>query len=202
MRIILATKNPGKLQEFTEMAKGESWLNLELAPENFNSAETGNTFFENAKIKATTAAKLTGLTAIADDSGLVVEALNGKPGIHSARYCDGSDADRRQKLLKELEKVPENRRQAAFFCAMVVSNPDGSIAFNTIRCWEGMIGFEERGQQGFGYDSIFYLPARKMTVAEMPAEEKNHISHRGQAWKQVIHYLKGLAKIAGSTSGA
>ncbi|MBY0356631.1 MAG: RdgB/HAM1 family non-canonical purine NTP pyrophosphatase [Candidatus Obscuribacterales bacterium] len=194
MRIVLATTNQGKLKEFSALAENESWLNLELAPEDFNVNESGNTFFENAKLKAVTAAKLTGLTSIADDSGLVVEALNGKPGVHSARYCPGSDADRRQKLLKDMEAVPENRRQAAFFCAMVVSNPDGSIAFNTMRCWEGMIGYKEAGDGGFGYDPIFYLPQRKITVAQLPAIEKNLISHRGQAWKQVLNYLKELAQ--------
>lgn len=194
MRVVLATTNEGKLKEFSDLAKAETWLNLEMAPQGFDVKEVGNTFFENAKLKATTAAKLTGLTAIADDSGLVVEALNGRPGVHSARYCPGTDADRRKKLLDELEKTPENRRQAAFFCAMVVSNPDGSLAFNTIRCWEGMIGTEERGNQGFGYDPVFYLPHRRLTVAELPQEEKNQLSHRAQAWKQVLKYLKELAK--------
>lgn len=193
MKIVLATTNPGKLKEFTELSKSEPWLSLEMAPENFSAAETGKTFFENARIKATKAAEMTGVLSVADDSGLVVEALNGRPGVQSARYCEGTDADRRQKLLKEMETVKSSERQAAFFCAMVVSNPDGTVAFNTIRCWEGIIGYEEKGDNGFGYDPVFFLPKKNMTAAEIAAEEKNRISHRGQAWAQVITFLKQMA---------
>lgn len=193
MRIVLATTNPGKLKEFTELSKAEPWLMLELAPPDFSPEETGKTFFENAKIKAIAAALLTKSTAVADDSGLVVEALNGRPGIHSARYCEGSDADRRAKLLKEMEKVPAGERHATFICSMVIANADGSIAFNTMRCWEGQIGFEEKGDDGFGYDPLFILPKRGVTAAQIAAEEKNKISHRGQAWSQVVNYLKKYA---------
>ncbi len=192
MRIVLATTNAGKLKEFGELSKSEPWLALELAPPDFSPEETGKTFFENAKIKAAAAAILTGNVAVADDSGLVVEALNGRPGIQSARYCEGTDADRRAKLLKEMEKVPGGERQAAFFCAMVVANPDGTVAFNTIRCWEGQISFTEKGDNGFGYDPIFQTK-RGMTAAEIATDEKNRISHRGQAWAQIVAFLKKFA---------
>lgn len=190
MKVVLGTTNPGKLKEFASLAGSENWLELELAPPDFSVQETGTTFFENAKIKASKAAQMTGLPALADDSGLVIEALKGKPGILSARYCEGSDADRRAKVLKEMEKVPEKERQAAFFCAMVLANPDGSVAFSTIRCWEGQIALEERGENGFGYDSIFILPKKQLSAAELDLEEKNRISHRGQAFAQVLRFLK------------
>lgn len=190
MKLIIGTKNPGKLKEFAALASGEDWIELQMAPDDFEVEENGSTFFENAKIKALKAAKMTGLPAVADDSGLVIEALKGKPGIHSARYCEGSDADRRAKVLKEMEKIPENHRHAAFFCALVLANPDGTVPFSTIRCWEGVIGMEEKGANGFGYDPIFYLPKRNLSAAELASEEKNKVSHRGQAWSQLLKYLQ------------
>ena len=196
MKLIIATKNPGKLREFESLAEGEDWLDLQLPPGEFNADETGGTFFENAKIKAVAAARLSGVRAVADDSGLVVEALKGRPGIQSARYCEGTDADRRAKVLKEMEKVPEDQRHAAFFCAMVIASPDGTVEFSTIRCWEGLIGAQERGENGFGYDPIFFLPKRNVSAAELPLEEKNRISHRAQAWQQVMKHLRAKNETA------
>ncbi len=190
MKVVLATNNRAKLEELARLAASEPWLDLILAPEGFNPSETGDTFVENAKIKAREAARATGLMAVADDSGIVVEALNGKPGIHSSRYCPGTDADRRAKLLLDLSAVPDDRRQAAFVCAMVVCDPDGSMAFNAIRYWEGRIARQEKGSNGFGYDPIFFPTNKDMTAAEMSAEEKNRLSHRGQAWRQVLKFLK------------
>ncbi len=190
MKLIIGTKNPSKLREFEALAAGEDWLELQMAPDNFAVEETGSTFFENAKLKAMKAAKMTGCPAIADDSGLVIEALKGKPGIHSARYCEGSDADRRAKVLQEMEKIPENHRHAAFFCALVLANPDGSVPFSTIRCWEGVIGMQERGVNGFGYDPIFFLPKKNLSAAELGEDEKNRLSHRGQAWNQLVKFLQ------------
>lgn len=190
MKLVLGTKNPDKLKEFQALAKDETWIELQLAPESFSVQESGATFFENAKLKAVKAAALSGISAIADDSGLVVEALKGRPGIHSARYCEGSDADRRAKVLKEMEKVPEEQRHAAFFCAMVLAKPDGSIEFSTIRCWEGRIAFEEKGENGFGYDPIFLLAKKNLSAAELDLQEKNRISHRGQAWQQLVKHLQ------------
>lgn len=200
MKVVLATTNPGKLKELTELASEEAWLELTMAPDGFQPKETGNTFVENAKIKAREAARATGLPAVADDSGLVVEALNGRPGIHSARYCEGTDEDRRKKLLEELSKIPDEKRQAAFVCAMVVCDPDGTVAFSSIRYWEGRISQVEKGANGFGYDPIFCPVNRSGTAAELSPEEKNKLSHRGQAWKQVLAYLKQHnAKLAQKT---
>jgi XTP/dITP diphosphohydrolase len=190
MKVVLATTNPGKLREFKELCDNEKWLELRSAPEGFNPAETGKTFHENAKIKASEAARATGCMSMSDDSGLIVEALNGRPGIYSARYCEGSDADRRIKVLSELKNTPEDRRQAAFICAMVVCDPDGQVAFSTIRYWEGLIVKEERGENGFGYDPIFQPLKHRQTAAELTRDEKNRISHRAQAWAQVLNFLK------------
>jgi XTP/dITP diphosphohydrolase len=190
MKVVLATNNPGKLRELKALAANESWLELVLAPDGFDPAETGKTFIENAKIKASAAARMTGTMSVADDSGLIVEALNGRPGIHSARYCEGSDEDRRNKLLEELSKTPDDRRQAAFMCAMAVADPDGSIAYTAIRFWEGLILREARGANGFGYDPIFQPLNKKTTAAELDPEEKNRVSHRGQAWNQVLSFLR------------
>lgn len=199
MKIVLATKNPGKLRELNELASAAPWLELVLAPEEFNANETGSTFFENAKIKAQCAAKLTGMPSLADDSGLIVEALNGRPGIHSARYVDGSDADRRAKLLSEMSNVAEGKRDAAFMCAMVLVNSLGEVLHSVVRYWPGRIGREERGSNGFGYDPIFYLNDRDLTAAELESQEKNRISHRGQAWQQMLKYLSSQAALAPNT---
>lgn len=197
MKVVIATSNPGKLREFKALAANESWLELVLAPEGFNPEETGKTFIENAKIKAKAAAQQTGLLSVADDSGLIIEALNGRPGIHSARYCEGSDADRTNKVLSELVDVPEDRRQGAFMCAMAVAEPDTSISHTVIRYWEGLIGREVRGENGFGYDPIFWPIGKNCTAAELDPAEKNRISHRGRAWLAIVDFLKQKNQIAG-----
>jgi XTP/dITP diphosphohydrolase len=190
MKVVLATGNPGKLKELQALASNEPWLELELAPEGFNPEETGKTFIENAKIKATAAARMTGRMSVADDSGLIVEALNGRPGIHSARYCEGTDEDRRNKLLKELAAIDDDKRQAAFMCAMAVADADGSIAYTAIRYWEGSIVREPKGANGFGYDPIFRPNNKQITAAELDPAEKNRVSHRGKAWEQVVNFLR------------
>jgi non-canonical purine NTP pyrophosphatase (RdgB/HAM1 family) len=190
MKVVVASNNPDKLKELSALSSREQWLKLVMPPDGFDVVENGSTFFENAKVKAAVAAKLANTLAVADDSGLVVEALNGRPGIHSSRYCEGDDAARRQKLLQELNGFPDGQRQAAFMCAMVVCEPDSSIAFSVVRAWEGIIAHNERGENGFGYDSIFYLPKFKCTSAELTPEQKNELSHRGQAWREVLKYLK------------
>src|SRR5262249_51374009 len=157
------------------------WLELTLAPEEFDPAETGSTFAENAAIKAAAAAKMTGLPAVADDSGITVDALDGRPGVYSSRYSDGDEALGRSKLLAELGQVPEKQRGAAYVCSMVVCAADGTILYGTETYWRGRIGFKERGSNGFGFDPIFYLDDKDVTVAELPPAEKNKLSHRGQA---------------------
>jgi len=189
MKIVIATKNPGKLREFLQLAEGSDWLELVLAPEEFDPEETGTTFLENATIKAREAAKLTGMMAVADDSGLTVDAMAGRPGVYSSRYSNGDEALGRSKLLSELAAIPEGMRNAAYVCGMVVCDADGKILFNTECFWPGRIGFEERGRNGFGFDPIFYLPDRNTTVAELPPPQKNSLSHRGQAWRKVIEFL-------------
>ncbi|MBI4534027.1 MAG: RdgB/HAM1 family non-canonical purine NTP pyrophosphatase [Candidatus Melainabacteria bacterium] len=189
MKIVLASKNAGKLCELMKLAGDVPWLELTLAPQEFSPKETGTTFFENAAIKAREAATLTGLPALADDSGLIVEALNGQPGIHSARYCHGNDQQRCLKLLKEMAHIPNGRRDAAFLCSMVLVNQQGEILHSVTRAWPGRIGFEAKGENGFGYDPIFYLMDKEITAAQLSPEEKNKLSHRGQAWRAMLSYL-------------
>lgn len=196
MKLVIATREPGELREFEALSSVEKWLELQPLPDDFVFDEKGTTFFERAKQKALKAARLTGILSLADDTGLVVEALNGRPGVNSSRYCEGSDVDRQERVLKEMEKVKENERHASYFCAMVLAGPDGSLAFNTIRCWEGMISLQARGSGG-SYDPIFFLPRYKLSSAELTLEEKNRISHRGQAWIQVIKFLRAQQGFAG-----
>jgi len=193
VKIVLATKNPGKLKELTELAKGlADRVELVLAPEEFDPEETGATYLENAIIKATAAAGMTNMISIADDSGLEVDAMDGRPGVHSARYCEGSDGDRRKKLLNELASVPEGKRQAQFVCCMAICDPSQSesIIYKAEGIWRGRIGFEERGAGGFGFDPIFYETDSDVTAAQLPAAEKNRKSHRGLAWQQVLSFLE------------
>ena len=190
MKLILATKNPGKLKELKEMSQGLPWLELVLAPDNFSPEETGNTYLENAVIKAEEAARLTGELAVADDSGLEVEALDGRPGLHSARYCEGSDADRRKKLLLEMKPV-ENDRKAQFICAMAIVQPNSKEPlFTTLGIWKGSISKTEVGSSGFGYDPVFYPNEMNVTAAQISSKEKNLVSHRGQAWSNTLKFLK------------
>lgn len=192
MNLVLATKNPGKLRELKELAQSFDWLELELAPDQFDPEETGNTFIENAIIKARAAAEMTGKLSIADDSGITVDALNGAPGIRSARYCPGSDADRRRKLLNDIKSVPDGQRGGAFVCAMALCDGTGKVLHTTLREWRGVIARDEKGENGFGYDPIFYLPDLKQTSAQISAAEKNARSHRGQAWRAMLEFLDCL----------
>lgn len=189
MKLVLATHNQGKIREFSQMAAAHG-IELLPIPEELDPEETGLTFMENALIKARAAAKATGLPAVADDSGLVVEALDGRPGILSARYCEGSDADRRLKILEEMVSVPAGKRQAAFVCAMALCLPDGSILKTTEDRWRGSIGYDCRGENGFGYDPIFQLDGRVETSAMITNEEKNTLSHRGKAWRNILDFIR------------
>ncbi len=189
MKIVLATSNPGKLKEFQALSLAATDLELILAPPGFNPEETGSTFVENALLKAREAAKLCQLPAIADDSGLTVEAMDGRPGIHSARYCEGSDADRRQKLLQELQDVPAGKRQAAFVCAVAFVDSNGEELFTCEQHWPGQIASSESGSNGFGFDPVFVPLGDEITAAQLEPAAKNQVSHRGQAWRRFLNYL-------------
>ena len=184
--LVVATGNPGKLKEMQAYLDNLGW-ELTLKPEELEIEETGVTFAANACLKASQVAKATGSWAIADDSGLQVDALGGAPGIYSARYGK-TDSDRISRLLQELGDEPN--RQAQFACAVAIARPDGAIAIQTEGICRGEILHTPRGAGGFGYDPIFYVQEQKMTFAEMPAELKRVISHRGQAFKALIPQLE------------
>ena len=191
-RIVMATGNLGKLREFQQILAGKE---VELVPQSElrleEAVEDGLSFVENALIKARHASKETGLPALADDSGIEVDALNGEPGIYSARYAGvqgpQADAENNLKLLRELANVPEHERTARFQCAIVfmrhASDPMPLICQGS---WEGRILFEESGSNGFGYDPLFFVPTHGCASAELPPEEKNRISHRGQALARLV----------------
>ena len=183
MKLVLASKNPGKLRELQEILGSlgvevllESQVGLDLEVE-----ETGTTFEENAFLKADAVMKASGLPAIADDSGLVVDALDGAPGVYSARFGGKeSDAARTALLLEKLEGVPAEKRTARFVSAIACRLPDGRT-FTAKGSCEGVVADAPRGQGGFGYDPVFLVPSLGKTFAELSAEEKNQISHRGAA---------------------
>ncbi|MFN3925759.1 MAG: RdgB/HAM1 family non-canonical purine NTP pyrophosphatase [Pseudanabaenaceae cyanobacterium] len=179
-RLVIASGNQGKVREFMEYFRGEDWHILPKPP-TVEVAETGTTFLENACLKAQQVAIATGLWALADDSGLVVDALDGAPGIYSARYGP-TDTLRIHRVLQELHAKGENvSRSARFVCAIAVANPQGQIVNQAVGVCEGMIIEQPRGDHGFGYDPIFYVPEYQLTFAEMSSELKNQISHRAKA---------------------
>ncbi len=192
-RIVLASGNAGKAREISQMLANHR---IEVLPQSaFNVIEveeTGLTFVENALLKARNAAAHSGLPAIADDSGLEVDALHGAPGIYSARYAgnDASDNDNLAKLLAALADVATAQRTARFQCLMVymehAHDPTPIICQGT---WEGRILFEPRGTQGFGYDPVFFVRTHNCSAAELPAAVKNNLSHRGQALRQLLTAL-------------
>lgn len=187
--VVVATGNPGKLKEMNTYLAELGWT-LVLKPDAIDVEETGTTFLENARLKASVVAKATGQWAIADDSGLSVDALDGAPGIYSARYGN-TDADRIARLLNALEKAPD--RTAYFACAIALARPDGTIALETEGHCPGEIALEPKGNGGFGYDPIFYVPSAGKTFAEMTAEEKERLSHRGVAFAQLMLALRAIA---------
>jgi XTP/dITP diphosphohydrolase len=188
--IILASSNPGKVREINQLLAG---LDLHVQPQTDHGVpdieETGLTFVENAILKARNAAQHTGLAAIADDSGIEVDALNGAPGIYSARYAGigASDQANLEKLLAELGDLPEEKRTARFQCLMVymrhANDPTPLICQGS---WEGRILFKPQGENGFGYDPVFYVPTHDCSSAELPADVKNSLSHRGQALRKLL----------------
>ncbi|MGF1490052.1 MAG: RdgB/HAM1 family non-canonical purine NTP pyrophosphatase [Prochloraceae cyanobacterium] len=186
--LIVATGNPGKLAEMQAYLR-DLPLELQLKPPEIEIEETGQTFRENAILKAVTVAKATGKNAIADDSGLRVDALNGAPGIYSARYGN-TDRERIARLLRELGDNPN--RAAEFVCAVAIAAPDGSILVETEGKCQGEILYSARGDGGFGYDPIFYVLAAKQTFAEMRSEFKRKISHRGQAFAKLMPLIRSI----------
>ena len=186
--LVVATGNPGKLAEIQEYLVGLPWK-LELKPTEIDIAETGTTFIANARLKASEVAKALGKWSIADDSGLAVAALDGAPGLYSARYGK-TDTDRINRLIRELGDT-ENR-QAKFICAIAIANPEGKIVLETEGICPGEILYSPRGEGGFGYDPIFYVPAQQQTFAEMSPATKSRISHRGVAFAQLMPELQQL----------
>ncbi len=195
-RIVLASGNAGKVREIGELLQG---LNIDVLPQSeFNVPEieeTGKTFVENAILKARNAAQHTGLPAIADDSGIAVDALQGNPGIYSARFAGigASDDENLKKLISMIEPFPVEQRSARFICSMVymrhAEDPTPIIAEGV---WEGHIVTEAKGENGFGYGPIFYVPSHRCTSAELAAEIKNKLSHRGQALGMLLERLAHL----------
>ena len=193
-QIVLASNNAGKLREFNSMLAD---MDFEVLPQSEfdipEADETGLSFVENAILKARHAAQLSGLPAIADDSGIEVDALNGAPGIYSARYSGvgASDEDNLQKLLRDLEDVPEHERTARFQCLLVfmrhATDPTPLICQGT---WEGRILNAPQGENGFGYDPVFYVPEHHCSSAQLSAETKNSMSHRGKALQKLVTFLK------------
>ena len=192
--IVLASSNPGKVREINQLL---AELDMHVVAQGdygvMDAEETGLTFVENAILKARNAAAHTGLPAIADDSGIEVDALNGAPGIYSARYAGAgaSDQDNLQKLLEALRDVPEAGRTARFQCLMVYmrhgEDPTPLICQGT---WEGRILFEPRGENGFGYDPVFHVPTHNCSSAELEPAVKNTLSHRGQALRLLLAALR------------
>jgi len=199
-KIVVATKNIHKVEEIRAMWKDMPCELISLADleQSIDEViEDGNTFVANAEKKAKQIAKETGLPALADDSGLCVQALDGAPGVHSARYAGETKDDglNRQKLIEALKTVPGGQRLAYFACAMSFALPSGEIVSVEGRC-EGHIAFEEKGTHGFGYDSVFLSPDYDKTLAEVTSEEKNAISHRSRALEAMRPYIiKYLKKI-------
>ena len=186
--LIVATGNPGKLQEMQEYLIGLNWK-LKLKPPEIEIEETGQTFRENAILKASQVAKGLGEWAIADDSGLAVAALNGAPGLYSARY-GATDEERINRLLRELGE--NENRKAEFICAIAIASPDGAIALETQGICPGEILKTPQGSQGFGYDPIFYVPQHQQTFAQMTPKLKRDISHRGKAFALLLPQFKKI----------
>jgi XTP/dITP diphosphohydrolase len=198
-KILVASTNPGKLKELREMLGGDiEWVGLKDFPDIAEIEEDGKTFAENARKKALGYAKATGIWTLADDSGLVIDALGGQPGVQSARFAGAKNKDRKtvdrknfEKVLRLLKGVPKEKRTARFVCCLCLASPDGVLA-ETQGQLEGMIIDEPKGENGFGYDPIFWVPGLKKTVAQLTSEEKNAISHRGSAIRKLKPILKKI----------
>lgn len=195
MELVVATRNAGKLVEIRRLLEARDVRVLGLAnfPKAPDVVEDGETFAENAIKKALAVAQFTGMPCLADDSGLVVDALQGRPGVHSARFsgADADDQSNNRRLLDEMAAVPESRRQASFCCVMALCMPGQSPRLFEGRV-NGSILEHAQGDGGFGYDPLFWLPGYNCTMAELPLDTKNQISHRGQALRRLVDFLTTL----------
>lgn len=189
--VIIATQNEGKINEFKQLFAEAGWTVRSLLdfPDHGDIVEDGMTFAENAAKKAETIAKRLNRMVIADDSGLVVDALDGRPGVFSARYAgeEKNDIANMEKVLRELKDIPAEDRTARFVCVIAVARPNKPTLFYEGTC-EGIISRERIGNYGFGYDPIFYLPEYKKTMAQLTPQEKNKISHRSKALQNLFKH--------------
>ncbi|MCK4368168.1 MAG: XTP/dITP diphosphatase [Dehalococcoidales bacterium] len=192
-KLLLATNNKAKVREYRSLLSRLPFELVSLADQGIATtvSEVGETLEENARLKATVLAAESQLLALADDSGLEVDALGGEPGRLSARYAGegASDRDRIDYLLAKLKGVPRERRSARFRCVIAIATPEGEVELCSGEC-PGIITFEPKGEQGFGYDPVFYLPELDKTMAELPLEVKNRVSHRGQAAREACQLLR------------
>ena len=202
-KLLVASGNPGKLREYRQLLGDIPYQLVSLTDFGITEEveETGETFAENSLLKSTTYARLSATLTLSDDSGLEVDALNGEPGVHTARYGgdpNASDLDRVHLLLRNLEGVPWERRTARFRCFLSITDPtrslrEGSNSLLLVGSVAGMIQYQPEGGEGFGYDPVFYLPSYGKTIAQLPLEEKNWMSHRGDAARKAVTALKRLA---------
>ncbi len=194
-KLLLATNNQGKVREYKSLLQNIPYELITFAEQSITTevSEVGGSLEENARLKATVIADKSQLLTLADDSGLEVDALGGEPGPLSARYAGegASDRDRVNYLLSRLEGVPWEKRTARFRCVIAIATPNGKAEICSGEC-QGFITFEPRGEHGFGYDPIFYLPELDKTMAELPLSLKNQVSHRGQAARKAHQLLKRL----------
>lgn len=191
--VVVASHNQGKLREFNELLKPLAWQVTSQAEHGISAVEeTGLTFIENALLKARAASAASGLPALSDDSGLAVDALGGAPGIRSARYSGDESSDRANnaKLLKALAEVPEGQRSAQYHCVLVyLRHSEDPVPIVVQSCWPGDILFMPRGEGGFGYDPLFWVPEQGASAAELSSELKNRIGHRGRALAELLQKL-------------
>lgn len=190
IKIALGTSNPHKLEEINAMIQDIHPKSVEfvLVEGDFDPVENGKTFEENSYIKAAEAAKIMGIPALADDTGLCVDALDGRPGLYSARYAPDQKS-KISKLLGEMENVPKDKRNAHFVCTMTLVNPDGTKLHTQTGKIEGYIDEKPSGEHGFGYDPVFFIPELNKTMAEMTLKEKNTLSHRARALKPMVEWI-------------
>lgn len=199
MELLIATGNKGKVREFREMLGNDrfAWRDLSEFPAAMSVEETGRTFRANACLKATHYARQFKMWALADDSGLAVDALEGKPGVYSARWAEmhhqgKGDADNNRLLLQHLSAVADERRTARFVCVLALADPDGRIILTAQDSVEGRIGHEPHGSNGFGYDPLFVVAELNRSAAELTSDEKHAVSHRGKALRQLRGLMAGI----------